>query len=702
MKHLRRLLVVVAALCLGALVVEGVFRIRDQGAFPHLNVYVADAERGVRLVPHSTEKISFSGNPVSSVRINAAGYRGADWPARQDGELFIVGDSQAFGLGVAEEASFAQRLGQRLHRPVANGAVPTYGPAEYNAVLAEELPRRRPRTVIYTINLANDLFEAAHANTTRHAVWDGWAVRKETAPASVQGFPGRTLLYRDSHAFFALRGLLFRRSGAPDGAVASEGSWRDLEVAGKAKAQEEAEIRAAAERDRKAREQKLAEARSEMKKLDGEIGKVLDELPIELDDGDAAGIGTLRAAKANPGDIVRVYYGEGSQPVPAIAEQIRAASVARKKFEDRLREKKDAKTLAALVRRDSLDEQAKQIRSEQAPGLRPNSPLRAHLERARALCTANGAELVVLVLPLDVQVSDKEWAKYHAPPIDLSASRVLADDVLALADVLGVRAVDAWPALAAAEPGAFLDGDLHMSPRGHDAVAQAIERVLTTPPMVQRVIETPLPLGRSPVPAPDEWVAARGPEPAQHGDWVPDVRRLGCEVDQLREWLRLSCKKATMRLSVSGRGEPMVLNTPDGSTLVVAQLEGARFQLTGYGTRRFYVRSDWALGEDQPSTDAYVESLPKGPVPKPTADELALCECHKQATGSKDCSTLYGAADHCVTSYPGDCRAQLRCARGDRATAPVCTAGEKQTPVALRCEAPPPGPKPGPSKASLR
>ena len=49
---------------------EGVFRLRDHGAFPHLNVYRADAALGVRLVPGATEKISFSGNPVTSVRIN--------------------------------------------------------------------------------------------------------------------------------------------------------------------------------------------------------------------------------------------------------------------------------------------------------------------------------------------------------------------------------------------------------------------------------------------------------------------------------------------------------------------------------------------------------------------------------------------------------------------------------------------------------
>ncbi len=414
-----------SALALGALLVEAVFRIRDHGAFPHLNLYKPDAALGVRLIPGATEKISFSGNPVSSVRINASGYRGAAWaappvapPGVAKDEIFVVGDSQAFGLGVEEDASFAAQLGRSLHRPVANAAVPTYGPAEYNAVLAEELPRRHPKMVLYTINLANDLFEAVHPNPTRHAVWDGWAVRKENAPAKLIGFPGRELLFRDSHAVFALRGLLFRYAGDPEqGAVASEGGWRDLVTASKTKGEEEAQVRRAAALDRAEREKALADTRVEMKKLDQELGTALRKL-IDTDGEDAPGPATLRAAKANPGDIVRVYYGEGSQPVPAIAAQIRVAAEARKRFEAKLRERQDDETLGALARRDALDEVAAQIRSRQAPLRRPSSPLRAHLERAKGLCEQNGAELVVLVLPLDVQVSDEEWAKYHATPIE--------------------------------------------------------------------------------------------------------------------------------------------------------------------------------------------------------------------------------------------------------------------------------------------
>jgi len=40
--------------------------------------------------------------------------------------------------------------------------------------------------------------------------------------------------------------------------------------------------------------------------------------------------------------------------------------------------------------------------------------------------------------------------------------------------VASAEALDATPALAAAEPGAFLDGDIHLTPRGHRALAEAL------------------------------------------------------------------------------------------------------------------------------------------------------------------------------------------------------------------------------------
>jgi hypothetical protein len=261
MKHGAR---VVLGLTLGVVITEFVFRQRDGGAFPHLNVYVEDAERGVRLRPGATEKVRFSNNPITSVRINAEGYRGGVWPAAAPDEIVVVGDSQVFGLGVEENETFSAVLESQMsekHVVVRNLGVPTYGPREYNLALDEALTKRPAKTVIYTVNIANDLFEATRPNPDRHAVWDGWAVRKETAPSSVTSFPGRSFLYSQSHAFYALRRFMYDRGPKIDETgFASEGTWRDIGEAGTVAGKERTAAEAETARLAKVRESELAYA----------------------------------------------------------------------------------------------------------------------------------------------------------------------------------------------------------------------------------------------------------------------------------------------------------------------------------------------------------------------------------------------------------------------------------------------------------
>ena len=156
-------------LLVGLAIAEGAFRIRDGGAFPHVNVYVVDAELGTRLRPFATEKVQFASpkNPITSVRINSEGYRGDEWPPKSDDEIVVVGDSQVFGLGVEEDETFEKEIERALTKKrvvVRNLGVPTYGPAEYNKVLAESLAKRPARTVVWVANMANDLFEAKRPN----------------------------------------------------------------------------------------------------------------------------------------------------------------------------------------------------------------------------------------------------------------------------------------------------------------------------------------------------------------------------------------------------------------------------------------------------------------------------------------------------------------------------------------------------------
>lgn len=105
---------------------------------------------------------------------------------------------------------------------------------------------------------------------------------------------------------------------------------------------------------------------------------------------------------------------------------------------------------------------------------------------ARDACRAHGCELLVVALPLDVQVHAREWSKYREAPIDMRATEELSRALIADADALGVRAIDALPALRDASPGAFLPDDPHLSPRGHAALARALAAPITSARMEAR------------------------------------------------------------------------------------------------------------------------------------------------------------------------------------------------------------------------
>src|ERR1044071_5197917 len=109
-RWLARCAMMLGGLAAGAGVAEAVFAYRDGGAFPHLNVYVADPELGVRLEPGATEAVAFGGNPVTRVRINRDGFRGDELPPPGVDDVLVVGDSQVFGLGVEQDETFSARL----------------------------------------------------------------------------------------------------------------------------------------------------------------------------------------------------------------------------------------------------------------------------------------------------------------------------------------------------------------------------------------------------------------------------------------------------------------------------------------------------------------------------------------------------------------------------------------------------------------
>ncbi len=195
----------------------------------------------------------------------------------------------------------------------------------------------------------------------------------------------------------------------------------------------------------------------------------------------------------NPGDIVvetvRYPAAESARrPEETVKELVKGAQI-RKRIEDALRrrakreiQREEARAvLASLHEREVIEQRIAALRASPDAALALLSPLRAPLARAQALCAARGARLVLLALPIDVEVSPAEWAKYGQDPIDMTDVRALTGAVTATADSLKIPTVDARAALVDAEPGAFLLGDLHLSPKGHRAVATALAAALRAP-----------------------------------------------------------------------------------------------------------------------------------------------------------------------------------------------------------------------------
>lgn len=684
-----RILSVVFGIALGVGIAEAAFWFRDDGAFPHVNFYLADADLGVRLEPRASMRLGFQDNPVTEIRVNSDGYRGTELGAPAEGEILVVGDSQVFGLGVNDGETASVKLAERTGRSVVNGGVPTYGPLEYTAVAREMLEKRRVKTVVYVLNMANDWFEYDRPNRVRHAVWDGWAVRAETAPETITDFPGRKWLFRSSHLVYAIRRLMFQPSqNAEEAGFASEGTWRDL-VAGGVEASEQHE---SANRDLRAR---TIEQRTRLARLELALGAVEDRVDaaiLENEPLDNDEYLRLRSARGYPGDIVSQDGVEEGREIALTARIIRFGVGYRRSMEARVAGA-HGEANELLSRRDELERERETVRSAAPEPEYVRSVLAGRLEEVKALCDEQGAELVVVALPLDVQVDPREWSKYEGhEPVDMEPTLVLLSDLVETARRMGVRALDATEALRAAGDGVFLRGDIHLTPKGHEALANAIAETLAGPPPL-RYPAPGMAEGRTRVPGPDEWLRTR--EAIVRGS-----SRAGCETIRYAEWLRISCLKqgttnvpTGVTLIDGGHGETMTLVTAEATTFIAPIFAGDELSADFHWTDRTQrLRVSWPA--DAPEPAMYFEGGRRSEVPSPAVSPEAerLCACHIEVYDEKTCAvaqgwptgectptcqTAYGEPSaECFAAYRDDCRALLRCVRGETVASPPCGPGE--------------------------
>jgi len=709
---------VALGLALGAAAAEVAFRLRDDGAFPHLNLYRTDDVLGVRLIPGESMKLSFGGNPVTSVRINQDGFRGAELPPPGDRDIVVVGDSQVFGLGVEEGETFSARLQELMADAiVVNAGVPTYGPPEYDRIAADLVSRRKAKTLVYVVNLANDLLEADRPNADRHAVWDGWAVRRETAPVRVAPFPGRDLLFRKSHAIFALRKWWYHATGPTEAfSVSSEGTYRDIGMAAVRAAEEHLAARDDTRRLSQLRDAKVGVANADLDRSRERFVALVNEQQITTDNvtlGWFTRWNPLKAAFAQPGDIVGIDdTGEYTTPLRATAEIILKGAEARRQIETELRKRaadKRADKRAAdkpsageaivqvLEGVDAAQKRAEAIRAEQLPTLKAFSPLAPRIRKMKALCDEAGTRLLVAVLPIDVQVSADEWKKYGFEPIDLEPARILVDDVIDAAEDVGASAVDLTAALRAAEPGAFLDKDIHLTPKGHEAVAKAIADALAKP-TPRRLAEPQA--GRPP----GRTLPTRLGEARQRKEVrVSGSTAAGCETYIVDEWLTLRCHDKGedhafpigLNVREAPLGEVVVTRDPVGAWViqvpVLREFPGAQIDLQWPRSVRSLVVSWSAYRATTRAKDGAVDislygsdkvdTAKLGPAALPREE---VCNVVKAAGVVTDCREI-PLFDNpaCFSTFDGDAVATYECLLGERD--PACPKGTGPVGVFQRC-----------------
>ena len=479
-------------LAIGLGVTELGFRGRDGGAFPLINVYARDARRGVQLAPGSVTDVGRPGERVTRVRVNGEGYRGPSWPSPSRDEVVVIGDSLSFGLGVAEEEALAARLHAALpgSPAVLDASVPTYGPPEYLITMQQVLARRRPGTVVLTVNLINDLAELDRPNARRHTAVDGWAARVTPGEAPAPASPLRELAIRRSQAAFALWRWQRTREAAAAGIEPDAGL--DELVALAARVARAARAEDEHRRDEEQRAGLLAEADAELRAARRAVVALARKYSGMAQSGPIGEewMAYLRKDGEPDADLFVTYYGGCAPAGPGqsnVFHRRLQPAVVREDVEALL---KDVAGILPRARgqeiRDAFGRRAVAEARLAAvptaalppPPAREPLPITPFLAQARALAAAHGARLVVLVAPLDAQVSLEARRRREVSDAAATALDVMSAEIAATARVQGAVGVDATPALRRVGAEAFL-ADGHLAAAGHEAVARAVAEALT-------------------------------------------------------------------------------------------------------------------------------------------------------------------------------------------------------------------------------
>lgn len=168
-------------------------------------LYLDDPPRGYRLNPGFAGTITDRVEYTTSVRVNAAGLRGAEVPPAAAGRarLLVLGDSFVFGVGAGEDETLPVRLAAHLAREgvpadALNGGLPGYGVPDEESWYERWGRPLAPDLVVLTLFTGNDLQDAMPGR--RASVIDGLLVIPGASPSTLGYW-----LFHHSHLYVMLK-----------------------------------------------------------------------------------------------------------------------------------------------------------------------------------------------------------------------------------------------------------------------------------------------------------------------------------------------------------------------------------------------------------------------------------------------------------------------------------------------------------------
>ncbi len=177
-----------------------------------LDIYRKDAEGNLLLRP-SIERRHRTRRWDVTIRTDERGFRtGADSPADSRAKratsqaagahadravsVLALGDSFAFGWGVAFEEPFQSLIEQQLRRTVSgrvvNTAVPGAGPSDQLRLLRKLFPSEKPAVVLMALFVGNDFTDVGRGGAEQFVVEDGFLFRHGLGEGTTR--PAETLM----------------------------------------------------------------------------------------------------------------------------------------------------------------------------------------------------------------------------------------------------------------------------------------------------------------------------------------------------------------------------------------------------------------------------------------------------------------------------------------------------------------------------